>query len=151
MRVYHNAQFPMEDILDVLYPSFGSVYPYRDFLKMIYEANHVFCAYDLTENRPIACALVNEVSGKGGLYLMLFGVRPSDQSRGAGTYLLKKIIHWARQAGRTFIYLHVHVENFKAIGLYEKVGFYKYEYIRDFYAQTPKRPADAFQMILSLQ
>lgn len=150
LEFYHNAQFPVEDIIDVLHPSFGTVYPYNDFLQMIYDAHHIFCAYDRRDNRPIACALVNEVSDKGGLYVVLFGVRPSDQGRGAGTFLLKRILQWARHTGRTFIYLHVHVENHAAIGLYEKVGFYKHQFIRNFYSGTPKRPAHAYRMILSL-
>jgi ribosomal protein S18 acetylase RimI-like enzyme len=150
IEVYHNIQFPLDDILDVFYPLFGSYYLYDDFIYMIYSVNNIFCAYDKRQNRCIACALVNNADTPGGLYIMLFGVRQSDQGRGAGTYLLSKIIQWARQRGYSFIQLDVHIENHKAIGLYEKVGFVKYKYIPNYYGNLPKYPPHAFRMILSL-
>lgn len=150
LEFYHNAPFPLEEVIDVLYPSFGPQYPYNDFLRMIYDAHHIFCAFDERENRPIACGLVNEVNDKGGLYVMLFGVRPSSQGRGAGTFLLKRILDWSSQRGYTYIYLHVHIENHAAIGLYEKVGFRKQELIWNFYSATPKANPHGYRMILSL-
>jgi len=150
IQIYHNRQFPLNDIVDVLYPLFHDDYVYDDFIKMITTANHIFCAYDQFQRRCVGCALINNAGEKGGLYIMLFGVRQSNQSHGVGTQLLKTIIRWARQTGHTFIYLHVHVENFKAIGLYEKVGFRKQEYLSDFYWLTSKQNPHAFRMILSL-
>jgi ribosomal-protein-alanine N-acetyltransferase len=81
---------------------------------------------------------------------MLFGVRESNQRHGTGTYLLETIIQWARQRGYRFIHLHVHINNYKAIGLYEKVGFRKHEYLPNFYGNIPKYPPHAFRMILTL-
>jgi ribosomal protein S18 acetylase RimI-like enzyme len=149
IQVYHNLQFPLNDIVDVLYPLFASFYTYKEFLKMINTTNHIFCAYDQRQGQSVACALVNNAGTKGGLYIVLFGVRQSNQSHGTGTHLLKTIIRWAYQTGHTFIYLHVHVENYKAIGLYEKVGFRKHEYLANYYSPLPKHPPHAFRMILS--
>jgi ribosomal protein S18 acetylase RimI-like enzyme len=151
IQVYYNRQFPLEDILDVLYPLFHIYYPYKDFVHMIYTSNHIFCAYDKIQRRSIACALVNNAGSKGGLYLMLFGVRQSSQHHGVGTHLLASIIQWARQTNHTFIYLHVNVDNVKAIGLYKKVGFRKHEYLPNYYGGTPKENPDGIRMILSFR
>jgi ribosomal protein S18 acetylase RimI-like enzyme len=150
IQIHYNIQFPLDDILDVLYPIFGQYYPYDDFIYMIYTINHIFCAYDNKIGQPIACALINNDNTQGGLYVMLYGVRQSNQNHGIGTYLLEKIILWARQRGYRFIYLHVHIDNYKAIGLYEKVGFRKHEYLPNFYGNIPKYPPHAIRMILPL-
>jgi len=150
IQVYHHRPFPISNIVDVLYPLFHDDYVYDDFIKMINTADHIFCAYDQFEHRCVGCALINNASKKGGLYVMLFGVRQSNQHHGVGTLLLKAIIRWAHQTGHTFIYLHVHVDNFKAIGLYEKVGFRKNEYLTDFYWLTSKQNPHAFRMVLLL-
>lgn len=150
IQIYHNRQFPLKDIFDIFYSIFGSDYPYADIIHMITSANHVFCSYDQIQHRFIACALLNNAGTKGGLYLLLFGVRQSNQHRGVGTQLLKTIIQWAHRKNYTFIYLHVNVDNFKAIGLYEKVGFRRHEYLPDYYRESPKENPAAFRMILSL-
>jgi len=150
IQIYYNIQFPLNDIINVLHPLFGQYYPYDDFIYMIYTINHIFCAYDNSQGRCIACALINNDGTQGGLYLMLFGVEQSNQNHGTGTYLLESIIQWARQRGYRYIYLHVHIENYKAIGLYEKVGFHKQEYLPNFYSNIPKYPPHAIRMILFL-
>jgi ribosomal protein S18 acetylase RimI-like enzyme len=150
IHIYYNRQFPLEDIVDVFYPLFHADYPYDELIDMISSTNHVFCAYDHIQRRCVACALLNNAGSKGGLYIMLFGVRQSSQHHGIGTKLLKTIIHWAHRTGHTFIYLHVHAENFKAIGLYEKVGFRRHEYLPDFYQNTSKKNPAAFRMVLLL-
>jgi ribosomal protein S18 acetylase RimI-like enzyme len=150
IEVRYNTQFPLDDILSVLHPLFGQYYPFDDFVYMIYTINHIFGVYDKNQGQCIACALINNDGIQGGLYIMLFGVQQSNQRHGTGTYLLEKIIQWARQTGYRYIYLHVHVDNSKAIGLYEKVGFYKQTYLPNFYGNLPKYPPHAIQMILSL-
>lgn len=146
IQVYHNIQFPLDDILDVLYPLFSPYYPYDEFINMIYTVNHIFCAYNVRQRQCVGCALVNDKDG--GLYVMLFGVRQSSQGHGTGTQLLQAIIRWARRSGYPYIQLDVHVENYKAIGLYEKVGFRKSKFEPFYYAFTSKRPPHAYRMIL---
>ena len=150
LHVHYNLQFPLEDILSVLYPLFAPFYAYDAFIEMIQSVNHTFCVYDQHQARPIACALLNDVGSKGGLYLMLFGVRQNQQSRGTGTFLLSRVIRWARQMGHSFIYLHVHVKNHKAIGLYQKMGFRVHEYLPNYYYPKPKQPPHALRMTLLL-
>jgi ribosomal protein S18 acetylase RimI-like enzyme len=152
IEVYYNKfiQIPFNDIFGVLHPIFGQYYGNNDFIYMLSTAQHIFCAYDKRQGQCIACALINNDSTQGGLYIMLFGVRKSNQSHGTGTYLLETIIQWARQTGYRYIHLHVHVDNYKAIGLYEKVGFRKYQYLPNFYGNIQKDPPHAIQMILSL-
>jgi ribosomal protein S18 acetylase RimI-like enzyme len=153
VQIYYNRQvpIPIEDVYDVLYPLFHQFYTDKDFERLVNSTNHVFCAYDRIQRRPIACALVNNAGSKGGLYLMLFGVRQSSQHHGLGTYLLKSVIQWARQTRHTFIYLHVNVDNVKAIGLYKKVGFREHAHLPGYYGATPKENPDAIRMILSLR
>lgn len=151
IQIYHNGQFPLQEIVAVLYPLFGPYYSRDDFMRMITESNHIFCAYDRVQRRCVACALVNEVGNKGGLYLMLFGVRQSNQKAGVGTRLLKSVVYWAYRSGHTFMYLHVHVDNYKAIGLYEKVGFRQHEYLPDYYSRTPKENPHAYRMAITFQ
>src|SRR5690349_13753286 len=87
IQIEYNRQFPFNDIFDVLYPLFGQYYPYNDFIYTIYSVNHIFCAYDKETHQSIACALLNnETTQQGGLYLMLFGVRQSNQTHGIGTH-----------------------------------------------------------------
>ncbi|CAF1093843.1 unnamed protein product [Rotaria sp. Silwood1] len=119
-------------------------------ISTIYTVHHIFCAYDVQQARCIACALVNNVRNNSGLYIMLFGVQKSNQGHGIGTQLLAAIIQWARQTGYTFIYLHVHIENYKAMALYEKAGFRKTQYVPNYYGHLPKNPPHAFRMDLLL-
>jgi ribosomal protein S18 acetylase RimI-like enzyme len=149
IAIYYNIQFPLDDILDVLHPLFGSYYRHDDFVYMIYTVNHIFCAYD-QQGRCIACVLMNNYGSLKGLYIMLIGVRSTDQGRRIGKYLLEKNIQWAREKGYTSIHLHVHDENSKAIGLYEKVGFIKQGHVPNFYRHIPNHPPHAFAMSLSL-
>ncbi|CAF2126795.1 unnamed protein product [Rotaria magnacalcarata] len=150
IQIYHNIEFPLNDIIDIFYPIFGQYYRYEDLVNMIYSVPHIFCAYDIRQGQCVGCALVDNVSNSGGVYLMLFGVHESYQGHGVGTQLLKNIIRWAYRIGHTFIHLHVHVLNHKAMGLYEKVGFKKYEYLPNYYGNLPKRPPHAFRMVLPL-
>ncbi|CAF1352827.1 unnamed protein product [Rotaria sordida] len=149
IQIYHHRLFPWEDLIDVLYPLFYADYQYEDLIALINAANHIFCAYDENEG-CVGCALLKDSSIRG-LYVSLFGVRQSSQHRGVGTQLLEKIIRWARRTYYRFISLHVHVLNHKAIGLYEKVGFRKEDYLTNFYYQSSKPKPDAFQMILYLR
>ncbi|CAF3370105.1 unnamed protein product [Rotaria socialis] len=151
IRIYHNGQYPLEDIANVLYSVFHLYSSYESIIEMINISDHIFFAFDQIQHRCVAGAILSNSNPKGGLYLKLFGVRKSSQHRGLGTKLLTAIIQWAYQTRHKFIYLHVHVKNFKAIGLYEKVGFRKVEYIPDYYNQTPKDKPDAFRMTLILR
>lgn len=150
VRIYHNPRFSLDDVIDVLHSVFYPYSSYKNIVQQTNNANHIFCACDEAENRCIAAALVNYTNAPGGLYLLLFGVRKSSQHHGIGTRLLTAIIEWAYQTYHRFIYLHVYVKNYKAIGLYEKVGFRRDGYIRDFYKQTPKDEPHAYRMTLLL-
>lgn len=150
IQVFHNYPFPLQDLMDIFHPLFGSDYSYEDIIRMITTANHVFCSYNQTTRRCVACALVNNAGAKGGLYITLFGVRSSSQNHGVGTQLLKTIIQWARRRRYTFVYLHVNVDNYKAIGLYEKVGFRRQEYLANYYQNAAKENPAGYRMVLIL-
>ena len=148
VHVFYNSPYSAQVALDIFYPLFGSDYRYEDLFQMVTTANHIFCAYDYTTRRYVACALVNNAGEKGGLYINLFGVRQSSQHHGVGTQLLKEILRWARYTRHTFVYLHVNASNKKAIGLYEKVGFKKQEYLPNYYQNSPKENPAGYRMVL---
>src|ERR1700722_18630425 len=111
IEIYHDYQFPPQDILGVLIPLFGQFYTYNNLIEMIQKADHIFCAYDKKTGQCIGCALITIAETQDGLYLQLFGVRQTSQGRGVGTHLLKRIIRWAYQSGYWFISLHAAVNN----------------------------------------
>ena len=150
VQVFHNYPFSWREPLEIFQSLFGFDYRYEDLVTMVTTANHIFCSYDYKTRRYIACALVNNAGGKGVLYINLFGVRQSSQHHGVGTQLLKAILRWARKSGYSFIYLHVNADNHKAIGLYEKVGFHKHEYLPNYYQGSRKANPAGFRMIMTL-
>jgi ribosomal protein S18 acetylase RimI-like enzyme len=74
---------------------------------------------------PVATALTDQDSGSsyGVQYL---AVHPSCQGRGLGTQLLSASEEIARQHGCAEIHLSVYLDNTKAIGLYERIGWQKF-------------------------
>ena len=123
IQLSHNLEYPIEHLEGVLYPLFEKDYSNDSLRVTIESANHIWCAYE--NGRCIGCALLTDIGSKGGLYIILFGIKESDQGLGVGTLLLKKIIKWCRKYKRTFIYLHTEYHNQGAIRLYEKAGFQK--------------------------
>ena len=156
ISVYHNSNFSPNDIESVLKPLFGSYYGTRQLRKLIAGADHTWCVYDRRVNQYVACALVESRSVDNTLYITLFGVAKSSQGQGIGKLLLNQIINWGRKQKYFAITLHTQVDNEKAIGLYEKVGFRKLYYLKDFFLrygflsffQIYQR--DAYEMILYL-
>ena len=149
IQIYYNQHISVDEILEVFIPIFGQFYPVQEIIDMIKKSDHVFCAYDKNTGRCVACALVNDVKRKDDLYIMLFGVRRSEQGRGTGTLLLKRVIRWAFQMGYQNIRLHVNVSNEPAIGLYTKVGFVVEKRVPFFYMSLPKKSPHGYSMVLS--
>jgi ribosomal protein S18 acetylase RimI-like enzyme len=59
------------------------------------------------------------------IYLHHFGILPCYQKRGLGTRLAKESLDWIRGTGQQ-VKLEVHKENYPAIRLYEKLGFFAF-------------------------
>lgn len=145
-QISHNHHYSLQHLEDVLFPLFEKYYTNDSLRVTIESANHIWCAYDNEE--CIGCALITDIGSYGGLYVILFGVRKSDQGRGIGTRLLENIIKWSRKHGYTFIYLHTEYDNQNAIRLYEKAGFQKQFCRPDYIEQLPQFGPDVLPMIL---
>ncbi len=153
ISIYHNSNFTFNDVESILAPLFESYYGIQFLRSIIYSVDHIWCVYDKNINRYIACALVQSHPKKNILYIKLFGVEKSSQGQGVGTQLLKAIKKWGRKKDYFAIILHTQIDNLKAIGLYEKVGFQKQYYFKNFFHQNRfflLSEPDAYQMILYL-
>jgi len=153
ISIYHNSEFSLDDIESVFGPLFENYYGMKQLRSIISSVDHIWCVYDININRYIACALVQSHPKKNILYIKLFGVEKSSQGQGVGTQLLKAIKKWGRKKDYFAIILHTQIDNLKAIGLYEKVGFQKQYYFKNFFHQDrffSLSEPDAYQMILYL-
>jgi ribosomal protein S18 acetylase RimI-like enzyme len=145
-QIYHNLNYSVDDLEDLLFPLFEKNYTNDSLRVTIESANHIWCVYE--HGKCIACALITDIGSHGGLYIILFGVQKSEQGRGIGTRLLESIIEWSRNHRYTFIYLHTEYDNENAIRLYEKAGFQK-EFTRpDYIEPLPEFGSDVLPMIL---
>jgi len=66
-------------------------------------------------------------------YVMTLGVKNSFREQGIGSILLEKICTQLEQAGCTYIFLHVKVDNVKATAFYVKHGFLSELELREYY------------------
>lgn len=130
--IYYNENFSYDDVEYVLGPLFDSYYGRRRLRSLIQKVDHIWCVYDRRTRQYIACALLDS-KPDGTLYIQLFGVQQASQGQGIGTRLLRAIRRWARKSGYFAISLHTQIDNYQAIGLYEKVGFRKQSVVRDYY------------------
>jgi ribosomal protein S18 acetylase RimI-like enzyme len=156
ISIYHNAYFTFDDVYSILAPLFEDYYGRRKLRSLISNVDHIWCVYDRQLNRYIACALVESHPEDNTLYIQLFGVEKSSQGQGIGTRLLKAIRKWGGKNRYFAILLHTQIDNYQAIGLYEKVGFRKQAHVKNFYVRNlllsflEFNEPDAYQMILYL-
>ncbi|CAF2091873.1 unnamed protein product [Rotaria magnacalcarata] len=156
ISIYHNSYFSFEDVEYVLRPLFQSYYGREGLRSIIYSVNHTWCVYDRQISRYVGCALIETHDTDNVLYVKLLGVKKSSQGQGIGTQLLKTIKRWAQKQNYFALVLHTQINNDKAIRLYEKVGFVKQYYLKDFFQSSGllslfqfSEPG-AYQMILYL-
>ena len=156
ISIVYNSHFTHDDVEAILGPLFESYYGRRRLRSIISKVEHTWCLYDRNVRRYIACALLETDIFDGTLYLKLFGVEQASQGQGIGTRLLKAIRKWAKRSGYSAITLHTQIDNYQAIGLYEKVGFRKVAHVKNFYRRfsfstlIDFNQPDAYQMILYL-
>jgi ribosomal protein S18 acetylase RimI-like enzyme len=147
-EISHNLNYPLWKLEDLLLPIFEKTYTYESLRETIRSANHIWCAYEY--DQYVGCALLTDIGSNGGLYIILFGVRQSDQGRGIGKQLLENIIRWSRRNGYKFIYLHTEYTNKKAIGMYARAGFRQEFHESNFIEQLPQLGSDVIPMVLFL-
>jgi ribosomal protein S18 acetylase RimI-like enzyme len=155
ISIKHNSKFSVNDVESVLAPLFQTYYGTERLRSLISSVDHIWCAFDKKLNRYIACALVQSHPEDNILYLKLFGVDKSSQGQGIGTHVLNKIKKWGQKKKYFGVILHTQINNLKALGLYEKIGFRKQYFLKDFYRPQSYLPMlynepDAYQMILYL-
>jgi ribosomal-protein-alanine N-acetyltransferase len=82
------------------------------------------------------------------VHLINIAIRPDQQSRGFGTYLLSTLIDHARTRNGNYCYLEVRPSNSRAITFYRKLGFSLIGLVEDYYPQESEN-ALVMGMILS--
>jgi ribosomal protein S18 acetylase RimI-like enzyme len=153
ISIHHNSKFSFDDTESVLRPLFESYYGIERLRSIISSVDHIWCVYDKRMNKYNACALVQSYSTDNVLYINLFGVEKSSQGQGIGKCLLNAIKKWGEKKDYFAIILHTQIDNHRAIGLYEKVGFRKQYYLKSHFPTrefVPFHQPDAYQMILYL-
>lgn len=93
----------------------------------------------LVEGVPAALALVARRGSASRVAAM--GVVSAWRGRGAGSFMMEKLIVEARERAERVMYLEVIDRNESAVGLYEKYGFVKMRRLLGFSAREPKREA----------
>ena len=152
----YNSKFSITDIESVLQPLFAYYYGFERLRQFILNSEHIWSVFDRRKKCFVASALLSDYDDRRTLYLNLFGVEESSQGQGIGTRLLMKIRRWARKNNYRAIILHTQIDNNRAINLYEKLGFTKEFYFKDFFlrpsnfSSTQLHESDAYQMILLL-
>jgi ribosomal-protein-alanine N-acetyltransferase len=69
------------------------------------------------------------------IHLINIAIRPDQQSRGFGTYLLSTLIDHAKSRNGNYCYLEVRPSNSRAITFYKRSGFSIIGLIEDYYPQ----------------
>ena len=100
--------------------------------------------YELT-----AVCLAEYEEDKKQICIAVLCVRKEDQRKGLGKLILEHCINNCIKKGYNDFYLHVSVTNHSAIKLYEKLGFYKKEFIKNYYSNDPPPNNDAYIMELN--
>ena len=65
--------------------------------------------------------------------LVTLDIKPEEQGKGIGTYLLKEGFEKVKERSSEPVYLHVRVDNEKAINLYRKFGFNVVKTVKNYY------------------
>lgn len=110
--------------------------------------------YELTGNEFSKCYVIRENStiiGYGCLYILFeraevatIAISKEYQSKGFGRKLLKYMIDEAVKNDCEIMSLEVRISNTKAIGLYEKMGFFNNRIRKSYYSDNYE---DAYEMI----
>ena len=100
--------------------------------------------YELT-----AVCLADYEEDENKICIAVLCVRKEDQRKGLGKLILEHCINNCVKKGYNDFYLHVCVTNHGAIKLYEKLGFYKSELVKNYYNEDPPPNNDAYKMVLS--
>ncbi|CAM4908552.1 unnamed protein product [Rotaria socialis] len=156
IRIYHNGDFPYEHVHSVLGPLFENYYGDQGLRNMFASVDHIWCAYDIFTDHCVGCVLVQSEPDRATLYIKLLGVRRMSQGQGVGARLLDAVLSWAKSRSYIAVLLHTQADNYKAIGLYQKLGFRKQAYLPDFFhSQAPLRSLlsgepNAYMMVANL-
>ena len=97
----------------------------------------------------IAVCLVRYEESENKIGIDLLCVKKEYQGKGLGKSLLNFCINNCVGKGCYKFYLHVATTNTVAIKLYQKLGFYKKEFIKNYYYNDPPPNNDAFLMQLN--
>ncbi|KAH0787178.1 acetyltransferase, GNAT family protein [Histomonas meleagridis] len=88
------------------------------------------------------CYRKEEVDGVKKMYILTIGVLPTYQRQGIATMLINKALEDIKDV--TEVYLHVHVDNEKAIQFYTKLGFTNTSRVEGYYKSFENKDAYLF-------
>ena len=119
----------------------------ENYYELILEQNLSYIFRDNDILTAVCLAEYEEEEKK--VCIAVLCVKAEYQRKGLGKLILNHCINNCVQKGYNDFYLHVCVTNYGAIKLYEKLGFYKKEVIKNYYYDSPPPNNDAYKMVLN--
>ena len=112
--------------------------------KMLSDPNMEIWVLDEDGETVSYCSLIKVLDE---VQIVNVATRPQCGSRGCAAELLSYVLISAKEKGFVLVSLEVRISNYKAIGLYEKLGFVRCGVRRNFYRKPTE---DAFVMTLDI-
>ena len=103
---------------------------------------------DQEKNIIIAICLALYEEEEDEVNISVLCVKKEYQRKGLGKSILEECIENCVKNRYTNFYLHVAITNEKAIKLYEKIGFRKIKFIKNYYTNDPPPHNSSFLMRL---
>ena len=132
----------IERVIELENILFTSAWQARDFLYEIFE--NEFSYNFVLENDGNIVGYVGVWITYEQSQITAIGIDPQYQGQGLGRYLMEEMIQFAIEQGCDVMSLEVRISNYKAISLYQSLGF-KNEAIRKNYYQDNHE--DAYLMV----
>ena len=137
LREYRETDFDDLVALDRACFEPGIAYSNRDMRRFLSFATRVALVAE-RDGRVAGFCIGYRAPGKRG-HIITLDVREEDRGTGVGKALLEATIEKMKRSGASETTLEVDVENTKAIGFYERLGFERRGSLADYYG--PNRPA----------
>ena len=119
-----------------------------NFYESMLNDNLSYIYKDQEKNIIIAICLALYEEEEDEVNISVLCVKKEYQRKGLGKSILEECIENCVKNRYTNFYLHVAITNEKAIKLYEKIGFRKIKFIKNYYTNDPPPHNSSFLMRL---